>query len=80
MMPGYRRRVVNDELDELMPTLPAISLEGPKGVGKTATAEGRCRTVFRMDEPALRAIAEADMAQVLNQEPPLLIDEWQRMP
>ena len=79
-MPTYQRRVVDDELDELMPTLPAIALEGPKGVGKTATAEGRCRTVFRMDEPALRAIAEADMAQVLNQEPPLLIDEWQRMP
>jgi uncharacterized protein len=79
-MPEYRRRVLDDELDELMPTLPAIALEGAKGVGKTATAEGRCRTLFRFDEPAQRAIAEADMAVVLNQEPPLLIDEWQRVP
>ena len=79
-MPKYQRRVVDDELDELMPTLPAIALEGPKGVGKTATAEGRCRTVFRFDEPAQRAIAEADLALVLTQEPPLLIDEWQRVP
>ena len=37
-MPEYQRRVVDDELDELMPTLPAIALEGPKGGGKTATA------------------------------------------
>ena len=30
-MTEYQRRVVDDELDELMPTLPAIALEGPKG-------------------------------------------------
>ncbi len=47
-MPEYQRRVVDVELDELMPMLPAIALEGVKGVGKTATAEGRCRTVFQV--------------------------------
>jgi predicted AAA+ superfamily ATPase len=79
-MHSYLRRVVDNELDELMPLLPAISLEGPKGVGKTATAEGRCKTIFCMDDPAAQAIAEADISQVLNQESPLLIDEWQRVP
>ena len=79
-MPEYQRRVVDDELDELMPTLSAIALEGPKGVGKTATAEGRCRTVSRLDDPAQRAIAEADIALLLTREPPLLIDKWQRVP
>ena len=79
-MPSYQKRIVDDELDELMPSHPAIAIVGHKGVGKTATAEGRCRTIFRMDEPALRAIAEADMSRVLSQEPPLLIDEWQRIP
>jgi len=34
----YQRRVVDDELDELFAGLPAIALEGPKAVGKTATA------------------------------------------
>ncbi len=72
--------MVDDELDELMPMLPAIALEGAKGVGKTATAEGRCRTVFRLDEPAQRAIAEADMALLLTQQSPMLLDEWQRVP
>ena len=35
---AYQRRILDDELDELMGSLPAIALEGPKGVGKTRTA------------------------------------------
>ena len=42
----YRRRVVDDELDDLMEELPAIALEGPRGVGKTATAERRACTAM----------------------------------
>jgi predicted AAA+ superfamily ATPase len=76
----YQRRVVDDELDELMTDLPAIALEGPRGVGKTATAERRARTAYYLDEPAQRAVAEADPAQVLTGDPPVLIDEWQRVP
>jgi len=34
----YRPRIVDVELDELIEGLPAISLEGPKAVGKTETA------------------------------------------
>ena len=79
-MTEYLKRVVDAELDELMPELPAIALEGPKGVGKTSTAERRARTVFYLDEPAHRVIAEADPAQVLTGEKPLLLDEWQRVP
>ena len=41
---GYRRRIVDDELDELIAGLPAIALEGPKAVGKTATALQRERS------------------------------------
>lgn len=41
---AYVRRVIDDELDELFPQLPAIVLDGPKGVGKTVTAEQRCTT------------------------------------
>ena len=35
----YVRRVVDDDLDELLPHLPAVALEGAKGVGKTSTAQ-----------------------------------------
>lgn len=76
----YRRRIVDDELDELMGDLAAIAIEGPKGVGKTRTALQRAKTVHRLDDPAERAVAEADPARLLEGEPPVLIDEWQRLP
>lgn len=79
-MPHYLHRIVDTELDELMQDLPAIALEGPKGVGKTATAELRANTIFRLDEPAHRAIAEADPKQMLVGDSPILVDEWQRVP
>lgn len=79
-MTDYLLRQIDIELDELMSQLPAIALEGPRGVGKTSTALRRARTVYRLDEPAQRAIAEADPTCVLVGEPPVLVDEWQRVP
>src|SRR5674476_1392821 len=43
---AYLRRIVDEELDALLPGLAAVSLDGPKGVGKTETATRRARTVF----------------------------------
>ncbi len=79
-MADYIRRVVDDELDDLSHSLPAIALEGPKGVGKTATALQRAKTVYRLDDPDRRAILEADPSRVLGGVPPVLIDEWQKVP
>jgi predicted AAA+ superfamily ATPase len=77
---AYRRRVLDAELDELMRALPAIAVEGPKGVGKTATASQRATTVHELDDPDQRALAEADPARLLEDPPPVLIDEWQFVP
>ena len=52
-MPHYKKRVVDSELDALLPHLPALSLEGPKGVGKTATASERGRTFRHLDDQQL---------------------------
>jgi uncharacterized protein len=79
-MSDYLRRIVDAELDELLPALAAIAVAGPKGVGKTETARRRARSVYQLDDPAQQAIAEADPAQVLTGEKPLLVDEWQRVP
>jgi predicted AAA+ superfamily ATPase len=75
----YQRRIVDDELDELFDDLAAIAIEGPKGVGKTRTAQQRANTVHRLDDPAELAVAEADPARLLDGERPVLIDEWQRL-
>lgn len=77
---SYRQRVIDDELTELIAGLPAIAIEGPKGVGKTRTALQYARTVHRLDDPAELAVAQADPALLLDGEAPVLIDEWQRMP
>lgn len=79
-LPGYLPRVIDDELDELMIALPAIVLEGAKGVGKTASAERRAATVHLLDVPAQLVVAQADPARLLAGAPPVLIDEWQRLP
>jgi predicted AAA+ superfamily ATPase len=76
----YLPRVVDGELDELADSLPAVSIVGPKGVGKTATATRRAATVHALDDPAQRSVARADPRRLLDAEPPILIDEWQHVP
>jgi predicted AAA+ superfamily ATPase len=77
---GYSRRLVDDELGELLDGLPAIALEGPRAVGKTASALRRAATVYRLDDDDERSLLAADPSRLLDGEPPILIDEWQRLP
>ncbi|WP_282947139.1 ATP-binding protein [Cellulomonas endometrii] len=76
----YHRRVVDDEIDALLPGVPAIAIEGAKAVGKTATAAARAGTTHLLDDPATRAVIEADPDRVLTGRPPVLLDEWQLLP
>lgn len=79
-MSAYHPRVVDTELDELLRELSAIALEGPKGVGKTATGVRRARTVFHLDDTAQREMANADPDRIVRATPPVLVDEWQHVP
>jgi hypothetical protein len=76
----YVPRVVDDELDELMAALPAIALEGPKGVGKTATATRRAVVVFALDDREVAEVVASDPSQVEAGDGTVLIDERQRHP
>lgn len=78
--PSYVPRVVDTELDEYLAGLPAVALEGAKGVGKTRTASQRATTVRQLDDPALRDLLKAEPARALVGEPPVLVDEWQHVP
>ncbi|HEX3609092.1 MAG TPA: DUF4143 domain-containing protein [Solirubrobacterales bacterium] len=77
---AYLPRIVDGELDELMASLPAIAIEGPKGVGKTVTASRRSTTVHALDDPGQREVALGDPRRLLADPPPVLLDEWQRTP
>ncbi len=76
---NYRRRVIDDELDELLAGVAAISLEGAKGVGKSATTAERVDAEYRLESPAVRALVEADPDRILDGRR-VLLDEWQHLP
>jgi predicted AAA+ superfamily ATPase len=76
----YRRRILDDTLDELQPQLRALAIHGPKGVGKTATAMQRAASVIDLSLPSQREIVAADPSILTRLPGPLLVDEWQRLP
>lgn len=76
----YLPRTVDQELDELLAIAPAIALDGPKGVGKTATAQRRADRAWLLDDLNQRALLEADPGLEGAPAGTLLIDEWQRLP
>ena len=78
-MVEHRRRIVDDELDVLL-GLPGLAVEGPKGVGKTATATQRAVTLIHMDDPAERDLLAADPSRLDRSAEPVLLDEWQHYP
>lgn len=79
-MTSYTHRNVDDELDHVFGDLPAVLLDGPKGVGKTTTALRRAATIRRLDDPGQRAILQADLSIIAADPAPVLLDEWQHLP
>ncbi|WP_216908310.1 ATP-binding protein [Nocardia noduli] len=79
-MAQYCRRIVDQALDELQPHLRALAIFGPKGVGKTATAQQRARSIVDLSLPSQRELVSADSSIFSRLPGPILIDEWQRLP
>ncbi|HEY9557956.1 MAG TPA: DUF4143 domain-containing protein [Acidimicrobiales bacterium] len=77
---AYNHRMVDAELDELLGSLSAVSLEGPKGVGKTSTAVRRGGTLIKLDDPATYEVVLAQPSRLTTGVAPIVIDEWQRYP
>lgn len=63
-----------------MAGLPAIAIEGAKGVGKTRTATQRAASIVRLDDQRQRDLAIAQLDRVLSEGHPVLLDEWQHAP
>ena len=76
----YPERAIDKELDELLPELPAIALDGPKGVGKTETCRRRAGSVVALDRDRDREVFVADPERITRITPPVLVDEWQLAP
>ncbi len=76
----YLARTIDQALDELIAMAPAIAIDGPKGVGKSATAMQRAARAWLLDDPDQRAQLEADPRFSTAPTGTLLIDGWQRLP
>jgi len=77
----YRRRLVDDLIERLLPELPALFIVGPRATGKTTTAARYARTVVRLDREAEAVAFRADPDSAMRGLPePVLFDEWQLVP
>ena len=77
---NYLPRVIDGDLAVLLEHAPAIALEGPKAVGKPETLRRRASTIYSVDDESVRMALEAAPTQLAEAPPPVLIDEWQRLP
>jgi predicted AAA+ superfamily ATPase len=76
----YLAREVDSLLEELLRELPAIALEGAKGVGKTATAKRFASTTFSLDAPGAYSTVSSDPTLVKTSGGTTFVDEWQLVP
>lgn len=72
--------MLDQELDELLSDLPALVLEGARGIGKTSTAERRGATSYRLDDPSVLDVVRAQPDMLGAGSGTIIIDEWQRFP
>lgn len=77
---SYLKRALDRRLDALLPEVPAIAIDGAKGVGKTATALQRADTAWMLDRPETQCIAGADSDFATVPAGTFLLDEWQKVP
>lgn len=77
----YVPRVVDAELSELLSAVGAVVLEGPRAVGKTATARQQAASEVLLDvDLNARQLAAVDPVLLLPGAVPRLLDEWQIEP
>lgn len=68
---AYQGRILDSGLDHLLQSLPALAIEGPKGVGKTEAASRRAATIRKLDEADSLELAHADPRRLLQAETPV---------
>jgi len=77
---SYQRRIVDDQLDLMLDVLPAVAVEGAKGVGKTATGLQRATSVYSLDDRATAVNVADNPGTVTHGSGTVFVDEWQNVP
>ena len=77
---AYCPRLVDERLQRLLSTFGAVEIRGIKWCGKSWAALAFGESVVRLDDPNVKALAEADPALALQGARPHVVDEWQEVP
>lgn len=81
---GYRKRIIDDQLEKYLRAFGAVCIEGPKWCGKTWTALHHANSAFYIASPENnfqnRTLAQLSPDLALPGESPRLLDEWQEVP
>ncbi len=81
---NYKKRIIDELIDERIEVFGALNIVGPKGCGKTETASQRCNTIIAFqnedERENLLKIANTLPSNFVNNPKPILFDEWQDAP
>ncbi len=80
----YKKRVIDQTIEEYLSVAGAVCVEGPKWCGKTFTSIFHSKSRFMVGDPergfSNRELAKLDPNFVLQGDAPRTIDEWQEVP
>lgn len=83
-MSEYKPRIVDTILADLLESMGAVLIEGPKYCGKTTTASQKANSILYMADPEKKdqnlQLASTNIKRLLSGNVPRLIDEWQIAP
>jgi len=78
--PGYRSRVVDQQVTRLLNSFGGLLIEGPKWCGKTWTGRHHANSAVYVDDEDMPTVAALAPGEVLAGQRPRLVDEWQDAP
>lgn len=76
----YIPRLIDNKVSRYLNVFGAVSVEGPKWVGKTWTGLNHAESVTYLTEKGPRNLAKVDPRYIFTKKRPQLIDEWQIVP
>ena len=77
---GYKSRLLDPVLDNLLDSFGAVEVKGTKFCGKTWTSMAHGNSIVHVDDGAVRSMLDIDASLALEGEQPHIIDEWQDLP
>jgi len=81
---GYRKRIIDNQIENNLQAFGAICIEGPKWCGKTWAALNQANSACYIACPEnnfqYRTMAQLSPDLVLHGDSPRLLDEWQEVP